>query len=211
MNDADTLPSASLEFSNVTFRRGERHLFENLSLTLHPGQLLWITGANGIGKTSILKLAAGLWTPEVGEITYKQAGQTTAAIDICAYLGHIDAFEPLLSANEALEFWAEIYNFDAPLVDVFETIGLTEQIDVRTSALSAGQKRRLAFGRLIIAQRPIWILDEPKAAMDKLGQSLIETLISEHLRRGGSALVATHDDTLSLGRRDRRIILEAAS
>lgn len=208
MTEADTLPSASLSFLDIAFRRGDRYLFENLSFTLHPGQLLWVTGENGIGKTSILKLAMGVWRPESGTIERRLSNVVCAAKDQCAYLGHIDAFEPLLTAKESLDFWCDLYEFDDPIDSVFDRIGLTLQKNIRTGALSAGQKRRLAFGRLLIANRPIWVLDEPKAAMDKRGRDLIEELIAEHLARDGAALVATHDDTLSLGRSDRRIRLE---
>lgn len=172
--------------------------------------MLWITGENGIGKTSILKLASGIWSPISGQIRHSLSNQDCEACDIVAYLGHSDAFEPLLTAREALEFWAEIYNTEDIVSDIFDRVGLKPQQDLRINALSAGQKRRLAFGRLILTRRPIWILDEPKSALDKHGQDLVEDLISEHLLERGSALVATHDRTRPLGRKAARIILEPA-
>lgn len=204
----DIYPKTLLEFSNVTFLRGNRPLFEGLSFSLLPGNMLWITGENGIGKTSILKLASGIWSPASGKVRHSLSNQDCEARDIVAYLGHSDAFESLLTAREALEFWAEIYETDDAVSEIFDRIGLTHQQSLRTSALSAGQKRRLAFGRLMITRRPVWILDEPKAALDTRGQSLIENLISEHLLEGGSALVATHDHTRPLGKKAARIKLE---
>lgn len=172
--------------------------------------MLWITGDNGIGKTSILKLAAGIWQPDQGSIRYSNGNEACDARDIVAYLGHIDAFEPLLTCRESLEFWAEIYDYSDNIDDIFSRVNLTSQKSLKTNALSAGQKRRLAFGRLLISQRPIWILDEPKAALDALGQKLILNLIQEHLMRGGSALVATHDHTTPLGKKAAKIKMEAA-
>ncbi len=206
----DSFPNAYMEFSNVSFRRGERPLFDGLSFSLSAGHLLWITGANGIGKTSILKLAAGLWRPSDGTIRHSISDQPCEARDIATYLGHIDAFEPLLSAKESLEFWAEIYHSDLSVTDIFHQIDLSAQQNLRTASLSAGQKRRLAFARLLLSRRPIWILDEPKAALDEPGQDLIENLISTHLAQGGSALIATHDDTKPLGQKASRIKLEPA-
>jgi len=206
----DSLPAARLEFTSVAFARGERQLFDGLSFTLSPGQLLWITGENGIGKTSILKLALNLWKPTTGTIKHLQDGIICAARDVVSYLGHIDAFEPLLTAHESLDFWAEVFGNETPLSSIFEQVGLSDQQNLKIGVLSAGQKRRLAFARLILARRPIWILDEPKAALDHKGQDLIEALITAHLQNGGSALVATHDQTRSIGKKASRIVLEPA-
>ena len=208
--DFDSLPSARMQFTDVAYLRGERQLFDGLSFTLNPGRLLWITGENGIGKTSILKLALQIWKPASGIIEHVLNDTACQAGDVVAYLGHIDAFEPLLTCRESLEFWAEIYDYERSLSSVFEHVNLTDQQNLKIGNLSAGQKRRLAFARLIIARRPIWILDEPKAALDKSGQSLIEGLISAHLRHGGSALIATHDQTPPLGKKSARILLEPA-
>ena len=199
----------TLNFTNVEFSRGENVLFSELSFELAPGQVLWIQGDNGIGKTSILKLALGLWLPDRGQIQISSNNAESHAEKMTAYLGHQDAFEPLLSVSECLEFWADIYEYEDHIVDLLADIGLSEQTHIRISGLSAGQKRRLALARLKIANRPIWILDEPKAAMDKTGQALIDTLLSDHLKNGGAALIASHDQTLPIGQQARRLWLEA--
>jgi len=211
MFDQPDLPPASLEFSNVTLQRGQNVLFENLSFKLQSGQILWVMGDNGIGKTSILKLAIGTWRPSDGMIKYEKSEKPSDTEHTIAYLGHLDAFEPLLTAREALEFWADTYSYDEDPAGLFDLVGLSEQTDVRTGNLSAGQKRRLSLARMIMARRPIWVMDEPKAAMDKQGQVLIEALLSRHIKSGGSALVATHDQAHPLGENARRIILEAPS
>lgn len=199
----------TLNFTNVEFSRGHKILFSGLSFELSSGQVLWIQGDNGIGKTSILKLALGLYTPDSGHIRMDLTDNQSSAESIGAYLGHQDAFEPLLSVTECLDFWAEIYEYDDPIKLLISKFGLADQANVRIEGLSAGQKRRLALARLSLSNRPLWILDEPKAAMDKTGQLLIDTMLADHLTRGGAALIASHDKTLPIGTQARRLLMEA--
>jgi len=145
MFDAAPLPNASLTFEDVSFSRGERQLFNGLSFSLHAGQLLWVLGDNGIGKTSILELAVGFHRPNQGNISYLLDSKDSQPDECLSYIGHLDAFEPLLSAEETLEFWADVYNAQEPPAEILARVGLSEQAKVRTKGLSAGQKRRLAL------------------------------------------------------------------
>ncbi len=207
---SDALPPTRLTFDKVAFSRGARTLFSELSFVLEPGQIFWIMGDNGIGKTSILKLAMGFLKPDSGEITCQTNGRSIPVEQCIGYIGHADAFEPLLTVRETLAFWAEIYDADPDLNTLIEGFGLSEQINLRTSSLSAGQKRRLALARLSLSNRPIWIMDEPKAAMDQTGQELIASILERHLQRGGSALVASHYDASAIGKHSRKLVLETA-
>jgi len=210
MQTAHKYPEIRLTFDAVGFERGDKTLFDNLSFELSSSQIIWVQGENGIGKTSILRLALGLWAPSEGKISITANDDLTVANYTMGYVGHNDAFEGLLSAYESLEFWAKLYEYDLPLKPVFEQVGLLTQMNVRTEALSAGQKRRLAFARLIIAERPLWVMDEPKAALDAAGRELFDNMLTNHLKRGGAALVATHNMATPLGTNARSLILEAA-
>lgn len=199
----------SLKFSDVEFSRERKVLFSGLSFVLAPGQMLWIQGDNGVGKTSILKLALQLWKPDNGIVKIMAKEKVSDASKMAAYLGHLDAFEHTLTAFEVIKFWGEIFGYEHPVEEALGFVGLGSTINSPISNLSAGQKRRLALARLKISNRPIWILDEPKAAMDKEGQALIETLLSSHIASGGAAMVATHDKTSPIGGHSRRLLLEA--
>jgi len=210
MFDADPLPETRLTVEDISFSYGPRQLFDRLSFNLDPGQILWVTGDNGIGKTTILKLAMGFLKPESGNIAYFSDNAFVSSDQCVGYLGHKDAFEPLLTARETLEFWADIYESDEDLSDIFDQFGLTLQVDQKTNSLSAGQKRRLALARLYISSRPMWIMDEPKAAMDKTGQELTTMVLENHIRRGGSALIASHFEANAIGKNARKLVLEAS-
>jgi len=203
----DIMTEHGLSFDNVSYKRGDRVLFTGLSFTIKPGQTLWIGGENGIGKTSILRLAAGLTRANEGNIIWSNNGHDTAKQTI-AYQGHKDALNDSLSVTEELEFWAELFEYDDPISAISSRIGLVEQSNVKTRHLSAGQKRRLVLGRLIISGRPIWIMDEPKAAMDRVGQNLIERLIKDHTARGGSVIAATHETSVFEAKNTRYMRLE---
>jgi len=207
----DIADSPSLTFSNVEFGHGETVLFSGLSFTISSGEALWIQGDNGIGKTSILKMAAGLSRPVSGSIKWSAGESGVSPRDIIGYLSHHDALNPLLTTLEELEFWADIYEHKGSLEREAERVGLTDRLHVKTRALSAGQKRRLALARLIISNRSIWLMDEPKAAMDKSGRELVDEIIENHIMCGGAVIAATHNLALSLGRNARRLVLESAA
>lgn len=207
---ASQFPNCELRFHDVGFRRGERLLFSGMSFTLNSGTALWVQGSNGIGKTSVLKLAAGLTRPDNGSISWSVNHINTLPREVVAFQGHIDSFDPSLTAYEELSFWAETYDYDDEISDLLTRVNLSAQSDVKSGQLSAGQKRRLAFARILMSQRPIWLLDEPKAAMDRPGQDLIDALMMEHIARGGIIIIATHNLAKPIGRTARRLKLEAA-
>ena len=208
--DDSPFPAFELSFKDVTCQRGSRLLFQDLSFKLNAGELLWIQGANGVGKTSILRLAAGFFRPAAGEIALNGHPVAHEASSLIALQSHHDGFEPDFNVWEELDFWRDIYEYDGDLSALMNGVGLTEQKKVKVAGLSAGQKRRLALARLFLTNRPLWLLDEPKAAMDKLGQKLIDASLEWHLSRGGSALIATHNMARPAGRKSRRLLLEAS-
>ncbi len=197
-----------LKFDQVAASRGDLTLFDGLSFELCPGQLIWLHGANGSGKTTILTLATGFRVPTSGEVTWSETDEFCAPEDIVVYQGHQDALKSDLTVSEDLEFWIDTYNSEQKLSDILSLVQLTERRDLRCGQLSAGQKRRLSIARLIISEKPVWIMDEPMAAIDKSGQDLILNLITEHVRSGGAVLLATHRLLRSLGISAQSLSLE---
>lgn len=188
-----SFPSASVAFDNVTATRGEKTLFTNLTFSLAPGQLVWVQGSNGVGKTTLLRIAAGLSPPAEGLVSRTHEREACRAEDITAYQGHNNALKRQISVSEDISFWSKIYGFSGGKTAVLDQVDLTKQADIKCAALSAGQGRRLAIARLLISRKPFWIMDEPAAAMDIEGQTLISSVIESHLGRGGIVMAASHD------------------
>lgn len=190
-----TLPPRTLRASDLSGGRGARTLYGSLNFAVEPGRLLLLRGPNGAGKTSLLLTLAGIVRPFSGTLVIEGADpDTSSGIDI-AYFGHRPAIKPRLSVLENLTVWGALYRAPAPLRQAaLNTVGLGGIADLDAGYLSAGQTRRLALARLIIARRPIWLLDEPFAALDAEGETLVVRLIEEHLEQGGSAIAATHHD-----------------
>ena len=213
MQQKQTQPTVSHELAlrSIALSRGGHPLFASLSLTVVTGDLLWIGGDNGIGKSSLLRLMTGLSRADTGEISWSQDSISCPANELIAYQGHQDAFKPNLTAQEALLFWADVMDMPANAPSLLATVGLSARANVPCGHLSAGQKRRLSLARLILSQKPIWIMDEPTAAMDAGGVELIHGLIASHLSYGGSAVIASHHAPRITGVRTRQLILKAAS
>jgi heme exporter protein A len=173
--------------------RGGREVFSGLDFAASSGEALAVTGPNGSGKTSLLRLIAGLLTMAGGSIAL-EGGETELTLPEQAhYLGHRDALKPALSVAENLCFWRDFLGGEA--FDVRESlaaVGLDHAAQLPAAYLSAGQRRRLSIARLLAVRRPIWLLDEPTNALDAAGQSLFSGLMSEHLGRGGLIIAATH-------------------
>jgi heme exporter protein A len=205
------LTAFKLELNDIALSRGGHTLISGLTLTVAPGELLWVGGDNGIGKSSLLRVICGLSRPDHGQIEWTQNGVPCAAHDMIAYQGHLDAFKPNLTAREALSFWADVLDKDDTASTLLNMVGLGERADVPCGHLSAGQKRRLSLARIILSAKPLWIMDEPTAAMDADGVALIHGLISAHIARGGSAIIASHQSPVIAGLRTRQLVLEAAS
>ncbi|MBB3542753.1 MULTISPECIES: heme ABC exporter ATP-binding protein CcmA [unclassified Rhizobium] len=187
-----------LEAANLAARRGEDLIFEGLSFGLEAGQALVLTGKNGSGKSTLLRVVAGLLRQERGTVSFTDShGDTHKRVgEISHYLGHRNAMKSELTVAENLEFWRRFLGqMHGPSVSIDEAaaaVGLEGITHLPFGYLSAGQQRRFAFAKLLIAYRPVWILDEPTAALDTSGDRLFAELIEAHRRNGGIVLAATH-------------------
>src|SRR5215475_12441164 len=177
----------------VTCVRGGRVVFANLDFEAASGEVLAVTGANGSGKTSLLRLIAGLLIPAGGAIALDGGGHELTLPEQAHYLGHRDAMKPALSVLENLSFWRDFLGGDAfDANEGLASVGLGHAAHLPAAYLSAGQRRRLSLARLLTVRRPIWLLDEPIAALDAAGQDLFAGFMRDHLSRGGLIIAATH-------------------
>jgi heme exporter protein A len=173
--------------------RGGREVFSGLDFAASSGEALAVTGPNGSGKTSLLRLIAGLLTMAGGSIGLEGGERELSLPEQAHYLGHRDALKPALSVSENLSFWRDFLG--GKLFDTKESlaaVGLDHAAQLPAAYLSAGQRRRLSIARLLAVRRPIWLLDEPANALDAAGQSLFVGLMGEQLARGGLIVAATH-------------------
>lgn len=202
-----------LEAVHLTCRRGERTLFTDLSFTLSPGELLQIAGANGSGKTSLLRILSGLSAALDGEIHWNNARAHGANYfrDLL-YIGHHSAvkedlspFENLLIANAFSDTNISPEN----AIEALYNIGLRGREHLPTKVLSQGQKRRVGLARLLVSNAPLWILDEPLTALDVGAVDLIQARLAEHVQRGGMIVLTTHQALQVPGVTPRRIELSA--
>jgi heme exporter protein A len=186
--------------------RGGRDVFSGLDFEAASGEALAVIGANGSGKTSLLRMIAGLLTIAGGSIGI-EGGETELTLPEQAhYLGHRDALKPALSVIENLSFWRDFLGgeaFDAR--QSLAAVGLDHAVHLPAAYLSAGQRRRLSIARLLSVRRPIWLLDEPTNALDAAGQRLFAGLMGDHLTRGGLIIAATHAP-LGIAAHDLRIV-----
>ncbi len=172
-----------------------------------------MTGPNGAGKTTLLRAVAGLIRPEAGKVSL-EGGEADATVgEQCHFVGHLNAVKPSLTAIENLRFWKDALGGDEqPLARALERFGLGEMADVPGGYLSAGQKRRIGLARLLVAQRPVWLLDEPTVSLDAASVSTFAAIVAEHLAGGGIAIAATHVPLGIAGARELRLggLAEAA-
>jgi heme exporter protein A len=177
--------------------RGGREVFSALDFELSSGEALAVTGPNGSGKTSLLRLIAGLLTIAGGSVDLEGGEAELTLPEQAHYLGHRDALKPALSVLENLSFWRDFLGGKtADTKETLATLGLDHAVHLPAAYLSAGQRRRLSIARLLVVRRPIWLLDEATNALDAAGQSLFASLTAAHLARGGLIIAATH---ISLG------------
>jgi len=200
-----------LQASRIAMSRGGNVLFEGLSATVSSGDVLWIQGNNGIGKTTLLEAFAGLIRPDAGDMLWYEGDTLNPASQLIAYQPHRSYAKTTMTAREDLMFWSKIYGSEDLVDEAFHYVDLSARQSVPTQNLSAGQRRRLALAKLIISAKPIWIMDEPSAAMDKNGAALIDEMIGQHINRGGSAIIASHDSSRKLSIHTRKLILKTAS
>jgi len=206
--DEDALNApVSLTIASLDCIRGQRVLFRDLSFTVAAGQVLTVEGPNGIGKTSLLRLIAGFIAPAAGTIelaldnTISEPEERGKQI---GWLGHHDGAKPQLTPSEVLTFFAKLYGDATDIAAALAAAGLEQCSELPCQYLSAGQKKRLALARLRIARRPLWLLDEPLAALDSDGKKFAADLIASHCASGGIVLAATHEP---LGISGTRLVL----
>jgi heme exporter protein A len=189
-----------LEVKNLTCVRGTRRLFKDLSFSTVEGELVELRGPNGSGKTSLLRILCGLATPAAGEVFWQGQNIRSLGEEYCAvvaYLGHQNAIKDELTSTENLRISSACAGKTLSRLEaqeILKQVGLTQQENLPARVLSAGQRRRLAMTRLLTADAKLWILDEVLTSLDDTAVNLSREFIGEHLKQGGMAIVATHQD-----------------
>lgn len=186
------MPPIRLVAAGLSARRGERLLFSGLDFILGPGQLLLITGPNGAGKTTLLRLVAGALSPETGTLVWQGIDDDARPQALMHILSHRAAIKPRLTLSEDLAFWQAVNGPGPDAFEALDRVGLGGLDWLEAGLLSAGQQRRLALARLIVSPRPVWLLDEPTAALDRAGDAMVGAMLGDHLAQGGLAICATH-------------------
>lgn len=185
--------------------RGGREVFAGLDFAAGSGEAVAVMGRNGSGKTSLLRLIAGLLVPAGGTIALDGGDAELTLPEQCHYLGHRDALKPALSVAENLAFWADFLGGErVDFAESLAAVGLAHATDLPAGFLSAGQRRRLSLARLLTVRRPVWLLDEPTNALDVAGQDMFSGLMRQHLAAGGMIIAATHAP-LGIDSRELRI------
>lgn len=187
----------TLVVSELEVWRGDYCVCADWNACIEPGQALRLRGGNGAGKTSLIRVLAGLALPESGNVRYGEAGHSPRAAryrEALRYVAHRDGIKRELGARENLRLSARLMADSRPdeVDGALERVGLGAFATRLAGELSAGQRRRLALARLLLGQARLWLLDEPLVSLDQSGVTLVETLVREHLNTGGMAVIATH-------------------
>lgn len=205
MNDETNAGASELRAVGLECIRGERLLFSGLDLRLQPGEILFIEGANGAGKTSLLRILAGLSPPSDGEVLWCGHGIGHRRAEYHAhliYLGHAAGLKAELSPRENLRLWltlAGLYRRSDDIRAALSEVGLAGYEDMPTRALSAGQRQRTSLARLLLSPAPLWILDEPFTALDTAGINRIRKLMEQHAAHGGMVALTSHQEVAVSG------------
>jgi heme exporter protein A len=202
----------SLRGENLHVWRGERHVLRGLALDVASGEVLQVTGANGAGKTSLLRALCGLLHLEAGRITWagRDVREDLPAFHASlAYLGHEPPLKADLTASENIRYWVGLRRrLRRPeIAETLESVGAPGLGDRLVRTLSAGQRRRVAIAGVLLLAAPIWLLDEPTTHLDVSGQQLVGRLIEQHVRAGGLAVTAVHHEIAVSPERVRRLEL----
>ena len=204
-----------LDVSNLECVRGEQSLFAGIGFRLDAGEMLYLQGKNGSGKTSLLRILCGLSHPATGEVRWR--GESIGKLgedyrrELC-YLGHHNAIKEELTPLENLLVSARLADEaldEGVALNALEQVGLAGREDLACRYLSQGQKRRVALARLVGERRALWVLDEPYVALDSTAIELVAGLISAHLQRGGLAVLTTHQAVAVAAGKVRKLVLEA--
>ena len=192
--------------------RGDRHVLKGVSLDVHPGELMHVSGPNGTGKTTLLRVVSGLLRPEKGNVAWQGRPIAAAAEEYqsaLAYASHEPALKSDLTALENLRFTVGLKRrvTAAELRSSLERTGVANCADLPARVLSAGQRRRVAMARVLAFRADLWLLDEPFTNLDGSGSSLLSALLAEHVGQGGLALVVAHHD-LNVGVQTRQLELQ---
>ena len=186
-----------LNARSITCVRGDRLLFQDLSLQLHPGEACQIQGGNGVGKTTLLRVLCGLSLPESGEVFWNAApireDPEKFQSDLI-YIGHSNGIKLDLTPKENLAFALTLHSgtTDVSIDEALDRVGLSGSQHLLCRVLSAGQRRRVAIARLYLSRAPLWVLDEPLGTIDAAGVKAIENVIETHLGQGGMTVFTTH-------------------
>lgn len=182
-----------LSVKNLSARRGEELLFHHVDIALQAGKLATITGPNGIGKSTLLRIIAGFYTADEGSVFMEDGDFSFPVAAACHYLGSQNAMKAHMSVVQNLQFWS---HFDVdPLLTPFEALQKVELSGIEHlpfGVLSTGQKRRVAIARLLLSHRPLWLVDEPTSGLDKTASAIFSRIMHEHLQRSGMIIAATH-------------------
>jgi len=181
-----------LEGAALACIRGGREVFADLEFSVGGGEALLVTGRNGAGKSSLLRMVAGLVRTAAGRLAMEGGDAEKTIPEQAHYLGHHDALKPSLTVAENLTFWARYLGGTEPPQAALAAVGLAALAGLPAAYLSAGQQRRLSLARLLAAKRPIWLLDEPTSALDREGQDMLAGLMRQHLGGGGMIVAAAH-------------------
>lgn len=197
-----------LSVEDLACRRSGRRIFSGLSFAIGPGEAITVTGRNGAGKSSLLAILSGRLRPDSGRLAVHDMGE--AALPECLHaVGHRDGLKSALTAAENLAFAQALLGTprSSPRA-ALDRLGLVHALDLPVAYLSAGQRRRVALARLLVCERPLWLLDEPTAALDTASQGVLAGLMAEHRAAGGLVIAATHQ---ALGLADARNLHIAAA
>jgi heme exporter protein A len=177
---------------NLACSRGGREVFTGLNFSLSGGEALVVTGRNGAGKSSLLRMIAGLVAVTAGTLALTGGEAEATPGEQAHYLGHLDAVKLSLSVSENLNFWAAYLGGGTAVDAALESVGLAPLAGLPAAYLSAGQRRRLSIARLVAVHRPVWLLDEPTSALDQPSQQRLAELMRGHLATGGMIVAAAH-------------------